>query len=100
MDDRVATLDWCDAALTDKPCLSAVFDAPWRARFRSRALAEPRDSAFGFPTAYFWPVLNIMCPGGVFPPECQARFERGLAVLWPQMSDRDRAATTERLRSG
>ncbi|MCC6426053.1 MAG: hypothetical protein IT435_04460 [Phycisphaerales bacterium] len=97
---RADYLNRCDAALADKPRLAAVFDAAWRGDLRARALAEPQDPAFGYPTAYWWPMLDLMSPGGAFAPEVQARMETGLDVLWPKMTERDRSDVTARLRAG
>ncbi len=80
---RADCLDKCDAALADKPRLSAVFDPAWRADFRTRALAEPEDPAFGYPPAYWWPMLERDWPP-CFPPEIQRGVEVGLDVLWPK----------------
>jgi hypothetical protein len=97
---RAEALDRCDAALCDKPRLAAVFDAAWRAELRSVALAEPQDPAFGFPMAYWWPMLDVLNPGGSFPPDIQRRIETGLDVLLPKMASRDRGEMTKRLRLG
>lgn len=97
---RADYLNRCDASLADKPRLAAVFDPAWRADLRARALAEPQDPTFGYPVAYWWPMLDVMSPGGAFDPEIQTRVEMGLDVLWPKMSDRDRSDVTARLRAG
>lgn len=97
---RMDYLDRCDASLADKPRLSAVFDPAWRADLRARALAEPPDPTFGYPVAYWWPMLDVMCPGGAFAPQFQTRIETGLDVLWPKMGVRNRSDVTARLRAG
>lgn len=96
---RADYLDKCDAALADKPHLSAVFDQGWRANLRARALAEPQDPAFGYPTAYWWPMLEVL-DRVAFPSEIQARIETGLDVLLPKMVARDRSEVSARLRAG
>lgn len=95
---RADYLDKCDAALADKPRLSAVFDPAWRAAFRAEVLAQPETALVGYPTAYFLPMMDICVPG-MFPPEIQARVEAGLDILWPQMSPDDQREFAGRLQS-
>lgn len=95
---RADYLNKCDAALADKPRLSAVFDPTWRAAFRADVLAQPESAVVGYPTAYWLPMMDLLGPD-MFPPEIQARVETGLEVLWPQMTPDDQREFVGRLRS-
>jgi hypothetical protein len=94
---RAEYLDKCDAALADKPRLSAVFDPAWRAAFRAEVLAQPESAEVGYPTAYWLPMMDVMSPG-MFPPRIQASIDAGLDVLWDQLSERERREFIGRIR--
>jgi hypothetical protein len=96
---RAEYLDRCDAGLRDKPHLAGVFDPAWRESFRREILAMDPEELAGYPMAYFLPMMHEMHPG-FYPADTQARVERGLAILWPQMSGAERAELAKRLREG
>lgn len=96
---RAEYLDHCDAGLRGKPHLENVFDAAWRNSFRREILAMAAEELPGYPMAYFLPMMHEMHPG-FYPADMQARVERGLAVLWPQMNESERAELAKRLREG
>lgn len=70
-----ATLDKCDAALTDKPTLSKIFGNTWRARFREQVLASDSYVDVAFPEAYHAPCLVDR------PPDYQQRIEEGATII-------------------
>ena len=88
----------CDAALADKPRLSAVFEPTWRASFWADVLAQPEAAAASGPVAYWLPMMGQLEPG-LFPPKLHAGVEAGLEVLWPQMTPDDQREFAGRLRS-
>lgn len=96
---RSEYLDRCDAGLRDVPHLAGVFDPAWRESLRREILAMAPEELPGYPMAYFLPMMHEMHPG-FYPADTQARVERGLAVLWPQMNGAERAELAKRLREG
>jgi hypothetical protein len=96
---RAEYLDRCDAGLRDKPHLAGVFEPAWRESFRREILAMDPEELPGYPMAYFLPMMHEMHPD-FYPADTQARVERGLAIVWPQMSGAERAELTKRLREG
>lgn len=98
-EDRIKYLDICDAPLGTKPRLASVYDQQWRQEFRAEILALPDDSVAGYPAVYWLPMLHRM-NAEVFPVDLQERVEYALGAVWDQISDRDRADMTGRLRKG
>jgi len=96
---RAEYLDHCDSGLCGKPHLESIFDPAWRESFRSRVLAMTAEENPGYPMAYFLPMMHEMHPD-FYPADMQARVERGIAVLWPQLSENERAELSKRLREG
>lgn len=96
---RAEYLDRCDAGLRDKPHLGVVFDPAWRKSFRCKIVAKAPEDLPGYPMAYFLPMMHEMHPG-FYSADTQARVERGLAIVWSQMNDTERAELAKRLREG
>jgi hypothetical protein len=97
--DHAKYLDTCGAALADKPRLASIFNRQWRTEFREKILTHPDNSTPGYPTVYWLPMLHQMCPDK-FPIDLHDRCEHALDVVWDQMTERDLADLTARLRDG
>jgi hypothetical protein len=81
----------CDAALSDKPMLSAVYDPTWRQRFRKKLLGVDKWNDIAFPGAYSAPLRLV-------PSDYQDRLEQGAAILLSKLSKKEGNHLVTRLR--
>lgn len=92
---KKANFDKCDAALSDKPILSSIYDSNWRKNLREKALSAQKHGEVTYGAmGYAAPLFEEL---GHCPKSFQYRLEEGAGILLPKLGKKEKGHIIKRM---